>query len=194
MSLRIRMILKSIWKKLSDNRSWIHLITSFHGEGGGIWAHGNAENWGSGYISTHSLIFRRAKCRANWKSMKITVPSGTSAKKHTEQFFQREIRQERLFKGQQYLWGRRQHQIYAQIYQQERWKSSLFSGGQNVYCVWCFGQRYLYSYNAVCLATDRIAKETGLNITLHILRQTYATRLEEDNIQPKLKQYLLGHA
>ena len=51
-----------------------------------------------------------------------------------------------------------------------------------------------YSYNAVRLATDRIAKETGLNVTLHILRHTYATRLEEGNIQPKLKQYLLGHA
>lgn len=43
-------------------------------------------------------------------------------------------------------------------------------------------------------ATERIAKETGLNVTLHILRHTYATRLEEGNIQPKLKQYLLGHA
>lgn len=51
-----------------------------------------------------------------------------------------------------------------------------------------------YSYNAVRLATDRLAKETGLNVTLHILRHTYATRLEEGNIQPKLKQYLLGHA
>lgn len=51
-----------------------------------------------------------------------------------------------------------------------------------------------YSYNAVRKATERIAKETGLNVTLHILRHTYATRLEEGNIQPKLKQYLLGHA
>ena len=33
-----------------------------------------------------------------------------------------------------------------------------------------------------------------LNVTLHILRHTYATRLEEGNIQPKLKQYLLGHS
>ena len=51
-----------------------------------------------------------------------------------------------------------------------------------------------YSYNAVRLATGKIAKETGLPVTLHILRHTYATRLEEGNIQPKLKQYLLGHA
>ena len=41
---------------------------------------------------------------------------------------------------------------------------------------------------------DRIAKKTGLNVTLHILRHTYATRLEEAGIAPKLKQYLLGHA
>ena len=50
------------------------------------------------------------------------------------------------------------------------------------------------SYNAVKKSMDRIAKKTGLNVTLHILRHTYATRLEEAGISPKLKQYLLGHA
>ena len=51
-----------------------------------------------------------------------------------------------------------------------------------------------YSYNSVRLATDRIAKSTGIEVTLHILRHTYATRLEEAGIPPKVKQYLLGHA
>ena len=56
------------------------------------------------------------------------------------------------------------------------------------------GVIFPYTYNAVRIAMDRLADETGLNVTLHILRHTYATRLEEGNIQPKLKQYLLGHA
>ena len=50
------------------------------------------------------------------------------------------------------------------------------------------------SYNAVKKSTQRIAKETGLNVSPHILRHTYATRLEEAGIAPKIKQYLLGHA
>lgn len=50
------------------------------------------------------------------------------------------------------------------------------------------------SYNAVKKSIQRIAKETGLNVSPHILRHTYATRLEEAGIAPKLKQYLLGHA
>lgn len=56
------------------------------------------------------------------------------------------------------------------------------------------GVIFPYTYNAVRIAMDRLADETGLNVTLHILRHTYATRLEEGNISPKLKQYLLGHA
>lgn len=51
-----------------------------------------------------------------------------------------------------------------------------------------------YSYNAVKLSVDRIAKNTGICVTLHVLRHTYATRLEEAGIPAKVKQYLLGHA
>ena len=51
-----------------------------------------------------------------------------------------------------------------------------------------------YSYNAVRIATERLAKSMGIELTLHILRHTYATRLEEAGIPPKVKQYLLGHA
>ena len=51
-----------------------------------------------------------------------------------------------------------------------------------------------YSYNSVRLATERIAKSLRIEVTLHILRHTYATRLEEAGIPPKVKQYLLGHA
>ena len=55
-------------------------------------------------------------------------------------------------------------------------------------------QLFPYSYNSVRLATERLAKATGIEVTLHILRHTYATRLEEAGIPPKVKQYLLGHA
>ena len=34
----------------------------------------------------------------------------------------------------------------------------------------------------------------GFTVSAHILRHTYATRLEEAGISPKIKQYLLGHA
>ena len=50
------------------------------------------------------------------------------------------------------------------------------------------------SYNAVKKTTQRISQETGISVSPHILRHTYATRLEEAGISPKLKQYLLGHA
>lgn len=50
------------------------------------------------------------------------------------------------------------------------------------------------TYNAVRLATERAAKETGLEVTPHILRHTYATRLEQAGIPKKTRQYLLGHA
>lgn len=51
-----------------------------------------------------------------------------------------------------------------------------------------------HTYNSAHCAIRRIAAETGINVTLHILRHTYATRLEEAGIPPKVKQYLLGHA
>ncbi|MDE7329511.1 MAG: site-specific integrase [Clostridia bacterium] len=51
-----------------------------------------------------------------------------------------------------------------------------------------------YTYNAVHCAIQRVARNTGIPVTLHILRHTYATRLEEAGISPKMKQYLLGHA
>lgn len=51
-----------------------------------------------------------------------------------------------------------------------------------------------YSYNAVNHAIQKVAKETGLSVSAHILRHTYSDRLEEAGIPPKIKQYLLGHA
>jgi integrase len=35
---------------------------------------------------------------------------------------------------------------------------------------------------------------TGIAFTAHTLRHTYATRLDEAGIPPKVKQYLMGHA
>ena len=51
-----------------------------------------------------------------------------------------------------------------------------------------------FTYNAVKKALEKIAKELDIKMTLHTLRHTYATRLEEAGIPPKVKQYLLGHA
>lgn len=51
-----------------------------------------------------------------------------------------------------------------------------------------------YHYNAVKCSIDRISRSTGVKVTLHTLRHTYATRLEEGGIPPKIKQYLMGHA
>ena len=50
------------------------------------------------------------------------------------------------------------------------------------------------TYNAAKKALEKIAKGLDIKMTLHTLRHTYATRLEEAGIPPKLKQYLLGHA
>ncbi len=50
------------------------------------------------------------------------------------------------------------------------------------------------TYNSVRLATSRISKKLGITVSPHILRHTYATRLEEAGIPPKIKQYLMGHA
>lgn len=51
------------------------------------------------------------------------------------------------------------------------------------------------TYNSVKSAIDRIAATVGLeNVTLHVLRHTYATRLGEAGIPDKIIQYLMGHA
>ena len=50
------------------------------------------------------------------------------------------------------------------------------------------------SYNTVRLAFRRVSQKLGFTVTPHILRHTYATRLEEAGIPPKIKQYLMGHA
>lgn len=50
------------------------------------------------------------------------------------------------------------------------------------------------TYNAAKLGIEYLAKKTGLKVSLHILRHTYATRLEEAGVPPKVKQYLMGHA
>ncbi len=51
-----------------------------------------------------------------------------------------------------------------------------------------------FTYNSVHCAIKRTASETKLPVSLHILRHTYATRLEEAGVPPKVKQYLLGHS
>lgn len=50
------------------------------------------------------------------------------------------------------------------------------------------------SYNAVRVAMRKASKKLGFEVSAHILRHTYATRLEEAGIPPKVKQYLMGHA
>lgn len=56
------------------------------------------------------------------------------------------------------------------------------------------GTIFPFSYNSVSLAIRRIAHRTGIKVSSHILRHTFATRLEEAGIPPKIKQYLLGHS
>lgn len=51
-----------------------------------------------------------------------------------------------------------------------------------------------YTYAGARSALRRVSKNLGFEVTAHLLRHTYATRLEEAGISPKLKQYLLGHA
>lgn len=50
------------------------------------------------------------------------------------------------------------------------------------------------SYEAVKSCIKRLREQSGIEVSAHILRHTYATRLEEQGISPKVKQYLLGHA
>ena len=56
------------------------------------------------------------------------------------------------------------------------------------------GQLFTFSYNSVRLFFARLAKKAHVTFSAHILRHTYATRLEEAGVSPRLKQYLLGHA
>lgn len=51
-----------------------------------------------------------------------------------------------------------------------------------------------YTYSGARSALRRISASLGFEVTAHLLRHTYATRLEEAGISPKLKQYLLGHS
>ena len=51
-----------------------------------------------------------------------------------------------------------------------------------------------FTYSAVRNTFRTINQRLGFNVSPHILRHTYATRLEEAGISPKLKQYLLGHS
>lgn len=51
-----------------------------------------------------------------------------------------------------------------------------------------------FTYNSVRIATEKTAKELKIKVSMHILRHTYATRLEEAGVPPKIKQYLMGHA
>lgn len=51
-----------------------------------------------------------------------------------------------------------------------------------------------FSYNSVRLFFKRLSEKLGFTVTAHILRHTYATRLEEAGISPKVVQYLMGHA
>lgn len=51
-----------------------------------------------------------------------------------------------------------------------------------------------YTYNYVRKFISGISKRVGFPVTVHTLRHTYADRLEEAGIPPKIKQYLLGHA
>jgi integrase len=39
----------------------------------------------------------------------------------------------------------------------------------------------------------KLSKTTGIHCTPHTLRHTYATRLDEAGVPPKVKQYLMGH-
>lgn len=53
---------------------------------------------------------------------------------------------------------------------------------------------FTQSYNAVRLAFKTLSQKLGFAVSAHILRHTYATRLEEAGISPKIQQYLLGHS
>ena len=50
------------------------------------------------------------------------------------------------------------------------------------------------TYTAINVALKKLSKKLVFTVSAHILRHTYATRLEEAGISPKIQQYLLGHA
>lgn len=56
------------------------------------------------------------------------------------------------------------------------------------------GEIFPFNSSTVQDAFQRISSKVGFPVSAHILRHTYATRLEEAGISPKLKQYLMGHA
>ncbi len=51
-----------------------------------------------------------------------------------------------------------------------------------------------FTYNAIHHSMISVSANIGIKVTPHILRHTYATRLEEAGIPPKIKQFLMGHA
>lgn len=51
-----------------------------------------------------------------------------------------------------------------------------------------------YHAEAVRSFMKRLRKAIDVDVTPHILRHTYATRLSEAGVPPKIKQYLMGHA
>ena len=51
-----------------------------------------------------------------------------------------------------------------------------------------------FTYSAVRNCMRRLQETLGFSLSAHLLRHTYATRLEEAGISPKLKQYLMGHS
>ena len=51
-----------------------------------------------------------------------------------------------------------------------------------------------YTYAGARSALRRVSSVLGYDVTAHMLRHTYATRLEEAGLSPKVKQYLLGHS
>lgn len=53
---------------------------------------------------------------------------------------------------------------------------------------------YINIDTAINVALKKLSKKLGFTVSAHILRHTYATRLEEAGISPKIQQYLLGHA
>jgi len=50
------------------------------------------------------------------------------------------------------------------------------------------------TYSGVRAGFRRLEEKTGIKISPHILRHTYADRLEEAGVPPKVKQYLMGHS
>ena len=56
------------------------------------------------------------------------------------------------------------------------------------------GRIFPRKYSGVRTAFRRLSRSANIEVSPHILRHTYATRLEESGLTPKAKQYLLGHS